>query len=84
MAEGIKIRKIGNFRRLNYGNFHIAILRHRHFFLQGYRILIVNPHLLNMGNYPQHRLAGLFLQKINGRCQQGNIAPELIDDQPLH
>ena len=84
MSQSIKIRKIGNFWRLNNGNPYIPLRRGSLLFLQGNRILIIYPHLVNMRHYPQHWLACFFLQKINSRSQQGNIPTEFVNNQALY
>ena len=48
----------------------------------GEGVLVLNIHP-QVGHDAQHRQMGLFLQHGKAGLQDGSIAPELVDDQPL-
>ena len=60
---------------------HHVIARH---ILQGYRVLIIDTQFVQVGDDTQDRDACPFFEEGQRRFKQGDIAPELIDDEPFH
>ena len=80
-AQRVKISVIADAGEHRGNDLQGALLRF-HVRVRGNRILCVQVKPLQVRQYPQHRLAGLFFQPRYPRLQQCNIAAKLIDDKP--
>ena len=76
-----KIRKIGDMRQPQNGS--VQRLDGGAAFQSGGEGVLVLDIYPQVGHNAQHRQMGLFLQHGKAGFQDGGIAPELVDDQPL-
>ena len=84
MIQCIEVGKIRDLRSLHDSDVNIShhvIARH---ILQGYRVLIIDTQFVQVGDDTQDRDACPFFEEGQRRFKQGDIAPELIDDEPFH
>ena len=81
MLQGGKIREVGNAGQANHHD--VDGLGCFPPFQPGRQgVLVVQVHM-QIGNYPQHRDLGLFLQHGKAGTQKCRIAPEFVDQQPF-
>ena len=84
MIQCIEVGKIRDLRSLHDSDVNIShhvIARH---ILQGDRVLIIDTQLVEVRDDTQDRYACPFFEEGQRRFKQGDITPELIDDEPFH